>query len=81
MSTPVEMPDWLDHDALDICIAQWIDGQEDPDLRTAMIAAVERADAELVFHEDERGEWVGVRVMGQRLGRAHRSRVQKAGAN
>lgn len=79
--TPIEHPGWLDHDALDRCIAAWIDGQEDADLRTALIAAVERADAEIVYHSDTAGEWVGVRVMGMRIGRVHRSRVQKSGAN
>lgn len=74
-------PEWLDHAALDRCIAMFIDGQDDADLRAALIAAVERADAELIYHSDAAGDWVGVRVMGIRLGRAHRSRVQKVGAN
>jgi hypothetical protein len=37
-------PDWLDHGALDRCIATWIDAQSNDDLRIALIAAVKRAD-------------------------------------
>lgn len=76
-----EMPAWLDHAALDRLIGQWVDGQEDPDTWLWLRNALEGNEAELVFHEDELGEWVGVTVAGMRLGRAHRSRVQKTGAN
>jgi hypothetical protein len=74
-------PGWLDFAALDRCIAVAVDGQKDDDLRTAMIAAIERADAELMFTRDAVGDWVLVIVSGQSLTRVHRSRVQKIGAN
>lgn len=80
MSTPVEMPDWLDHERLDSYLPAMLDGQT-PEMRTALLAAFERGDAELVFHEDDQGEWVGVRALGMSVGRVHRSRVQRAGAN
>ena len=78
--TPCDVPEWLDHDALDAFLPMMLDAQP-ATLRTALLAAFERGDAELVFHSDAMGEWVGVRALGMRVGRVHRSRVQKAGAN
>lgn len=80
MSTPIAHPEWLDHDKLDAFLPAMLDGWT-PEARTAMIAAFERGDAELVIHEDDLGDWVGVRVLGVRVGRVHRSRVQRVGAN
>lgn len=78
--TPCEVPDWLDHRKLDAFLPAMLDLQ-DPELRTALLAAFERGDAELVVHDDAQGEWIGVRALGMRVGRVHRSRVQKSGAN
>lgn len=80
MSTPTETPDWLDRNKLDAFLPAMLDLQ-DPELRTVLLAAFERGDAEMVFHDDELGEWVGIRALGMRVGRVHRSRVQKSGLN
>jgi hypothetical protein len=79
MGTP-EAPAWLDHCALDRCIAVAVD-RLDAGPRVAVIAALERADAELAFFEDGDGDWVAVRVLGRHLISVHRSRVQRVGAN
>lgn len=80
MSTPTETPDWLDHHKLDAYLPAMLDGQT-PEMRTALVAAFERGDAELVFHDDDQGTWVGIRALGMRVGRVHRSRVEKSGLN
>jgi hypothetical protein len=77
----MDTPDWLDHRALEELMVMALARIEDETLGRAFLAAIERGDGSLHFFTDERGAWVGVKVMGLRLFQAHRSRVQKAGCN